>query len=60
MGADLDYLTIVVVWGRAKEDAMLMVRETETKKWQVTISQGSSKVEYFSAKIARIFGQFAY
>jgi len=46
MGADLDYLTIVVVWGRAKEDAMLMVRETETKKWQVTISQGSSKVEY--------------
>jgi len=46
MGADLDYLTMVVVWGRAKEDAMLMVRETETKQWQVTLSQGSSKVEY--------------
>ena len=46
LGADLDYLTSVVVWGRAKEDVMLLVRETEDKLWVITISQGSSKIEY--------------
>jgi hypothetical protein len=46
LGADLDYLTSVVVWGRAKEDVMLLVRETEEKLWVITISQGSSKIEY--------------
>ncbi|MFC1681614.1 hypothetical protein ACFL1S_07535 [Pseudomonadota bacterium] len=46
LGADLDYLASVVVWGRAKEDVMLLVRETEDKLWMITISQGSSKMEY--------------
>ena len=46
LGADLDYLTSVVVWGRAKEDVMLLVRETDDKLWVITISQGSSKIEY--------------
>ena len=46
LGADLDYLTSVVVWGRAEEDVMLSVMETEEKIWLVTISQGSSKMEY--------------
>ncbi len=46
LGADLDYLTSVVVWGRAKEDVMLLVKETENKRWEVTVSQGSSKMEY--------------
>ena len=46
LGADLDYLTSVVVWGRAKEDVMLRMRETEDKLWVITISQGSSKMEY--------------
>ena len=46
MGADLDYLTSVVVWGRAPKDVMLEIRETEDKGWEVTISQGSSKSEY--------------
>ena len=46
LGADLDYLNSVVVWGKAKEDVMLLVRETEDKRWEVTISQGSSKTEY--------------
>ncbi|MBA1445629.1 MAG: hypothetical protein FE835_12175 [Gammaproteobacteria bacterium] len=46
LGANLDYLTSVVVWGRAKEDVMLLVRETEDKLWVITISQGSSKIEY--------------
>lgn len=46
MGADLDTLIGVVVWGRAKEDAMLLVQETETNLWQVSITQGSSKWEY--------------
>jgi len=46
LGADLDYLTSVVVWGKAKEDVMLSVRETEDKGWEVIISQGSSKMEY--------------
>ncbi len=46
MGADLDYLTSIVVWGRAKEDVMLLVREIEDKRWEITLSQGSSKTEY--------------
>ena len=46
VGADLDYLTGVVVWGRAKEDAMLLVKETGTNLWEISISQGSSKLEY--------------
>jgi len=46
LGADLDYLTSVVVWGRKKEDVMILVRETEDKLWVITISQGSSKIEY--------------
>lgn len=46
LGADLDYLTSVVVWGRAKEDVMLLVRETAANQWEVSISQGSSKMEY--------------
>ncbi len=46
LGADLDYLTSVVVWGRAKEDVMLLVRETNDKLWVIIISQGSSKMEY--------------
>ena len=46
LGADLDYLTSVVVWGRAKEDVMLSVTETANNLWKVTISQGSPKTEY--------------
>ena len=46
VGADLDYLTSVVVWGREKEDAMLLIQETETNLWEVSISQGSTKLEY--------------
>jgi hypothetical protein len=46
LGADLDYLTSVVVWGRAKEDVMLLVTETEDKTWVIIISRGSSKMEY--------------
>jgi hypothetical protein len=46
LGADLDYLTSVVVWGREKEDVMLLVRETGDKLWLITISQGSSKMKY--------------
>lgn len=46
LGADLNYLTSVVVWGRANEDVMLLVRETEDKRWEVILSQGSSKTEY--------------
>ncbi len=46
LGADLDYLTSVVVWGKEKKDVMLLVRETEDKSWVVIISQGSSKIEY--------------
>jgi len=45
-GADLDYITSVVLWGRAKEDIMLFIRETGASEWEVTISQGSSKMEY--------------
>ncbi len=46
MGADLDYLTRVVVWGKTEEDVMLMVRETENARWEVSVSQGSSKTEF--------------
>ena len=46
MGADLDYLTRVIVWGRAKHDAMLLIEDVGTNLWQITISQGSSKSEY--------------
>lgn len=46
LGADLDYLTSVVVWGRADEDVMLLVKETEDRRWMIIISQGSSKMEY--------------
>lgn len=46
MGADLDYLTSVVVWGRKKEDAMLLIMESGTNLWEIYISQGSSKSEY--------------
>ncbi len=45
-GGDLDYLSIVVVWGRAKEDVMLLVKERGNNLWEITISQGSSKLEY--------------
>ena len=45
-GADLDYLSLVVVWGRADEDVMLLIRETGTNLWQISISQGKSKIEY--------------
>ncbi len=46
LGADLDYLTSVIVWGKTIEDVMLSVMETEDKQWVVTISQGRSKMEY--------------
>jgi hypothetical protein len=46
VGADLDYLMRVVVWGKKKEDAMLLIKETGTDQWAVSISQGSSKMEY--------------
>ena len=46
MGADLDYLTRVVVWGRAKKDVMLLIKESGSNQWEVSISQGSSKSEY--------------
>lgn len=46
LGGDLDYLTAVVVWGRADEDVMLSVREIDANLWQVSISQGRSKLEY--------------
>ncbi len=46
LGADLDYLMSTVVWGRAEEDVMLQIRETEDKRWEIVISQGSSKMEY--------------
>ncbi len=46
LGADLDYLTTVVIWGREDEDLMLKISETGGRQWTVTISQGSSKMEY--------------
>ncbi len=46
MGADLDYLTRVVVWGKAKEDVMLLIRETDAGRWEVSVSRGSSKTEF--------------
>ena len=45
-GADLDYLTLVVVWGSSEEDIMLLIREAGPNLWEVSISQGSSKMEY--------------
>lgn len=45
-GSDLDYLSEVVVWGRAKEDMMLSVKQNEQNLWEITISQGIPKVEY--------------
>jgi len=46
LGADLDYLTSIVVWGRAKEDVMLLIRKIADDRWEITISQGSPKTEY--------------
>ncbi len=46
MGADLDYLTRVVAWGKTKEDVMLSIGETESTRWEVSVSQGSSKREF--------------
>ena len=46
VGSDLDYLTRVVVWGRAKEDTMLLLKEKGPNLWEVSISRGSSKLEY--------------
>ena len=46
LGADLDYLMSVVVWGRATEDVILQVSEAGADRWQVSISQGGSKLEY--------------
>ncbi len=46
LGADLDYLTTVIVWGRKKEDVILMIKEIGVNQWEVSISQGSSKLEY--------------
>ncbi|MCP3868184.1 MAG: hypothetical protein GY703_08850 [Gammaproteobacteria bacterium] len=46
LGADLDYLTTVVVWGTADQDAMLSVKETKSRQWEICISQGSPKLEY--------------
>ena len=48
LGGDLDYLTAVVVWGRADEDVMLSLKEIGGKLWQISISQGSSKLEYIT------------
>jgi hypothetical protein len=45
-GSDLDYLSTVVVWGRAKEDVMLLVKQIGNNLWEISISQGSSKLEY--------------
>ena len=46
IGSDLDYLTSVVVWGKAKEDAMLLIRELKPNLWEVSLSQGGPKWEY--------------
>lgn len=45
-GADLDYLSTIVVWGRTEKDVMLSVREVAENLWEVSISQGSSKIGY--------------
>ena len=45
-GSDLDYLSEVVVWGKAKEDVMLSVRQKGEARWEITISQGSPKQEF--------------
>ena len=46
MGADLEYLSRVVVWGRSEEDTMILIRETESNGWEVSVSRGISKWEY--------------
>jgi len=46
MGADLDYLSSVVVWGKTEEDTMILIRETANNQWEVSVSRGSSKWEY--------------
>ena len=46
MGADLDYLSSVIVWGKSEEDAIILIRETEPNRWEVSVSRGSSKWEY--------------
>ena len=45
-GADLDYLTSVVVWGKGKDDALLQVRQTGDSLWEISVSRGISKMEY--------------
>ena len=46
MGADLDYLSSVVVWGKSEEDTIILIGETESNKWEVSVSRGSSKWKY--------------
>ena len=46
MGADLEYLSSVVVWGKSEEDTIILIRETESSQWEVSVSRGSSKWEY--------------
>jgi len=46
MGADLDYLSSVVVWGKTEGDTMILIRETASNQWEVSVSRGSSKWEY--------------
>lgn len=46
MGADLEYLSSVVVWGKSEEDVMILIRETASNRWEVSVSRGSSKWEY--------------
>ena len=46
MGADLDYLSSVVVWGKTEQDTMILIRETANNQWEVSVSRGSSKWEY--------------
>ncbi len=46
MGADLEYLSSVVVWGKSEEDTIILIRETESNQWEVSVSRGSSKWEY--------------
>lgn len=46
LGGDLDYLMSVVVWGRADQDLMLSVTAAGDDRWLITLSRGSSKLEY--------------
>ncbi len=46
MGGDMDYLTSVVVWGKAEKDAILVIKKTKENLWEITISRGNSKMEY--------------